>query len=239
MLSSLLRPRHIIIADEHEGAASKHIQLRLILPVIAAILLLAGGITLGVWLAPRQVPATQPVQQSPDTSSLRQTIARMQSQLAELQAENAIKINQVKELNKLLQQQQRELAATTSEKRQLEGIILMRKKKGMHIMDASLLVEANQQLRYSTILIKGGSYPRRATGKLRFIGLTEAGEEVPLIFEDGDDALSYLVETHTFVHGVLKRPENLSDSAPVYAVLTDYKDREVAREKCSIKKESL
>ncbi|OIO70029.1 MAG: hypothetical protein CO186_02450 [Zetaproteobacteria bacterium CG_4_9_14_3_um_filter_49_83] len=239
IISILFRPRHVIIADELQASTSKHLLIRPFLPLLLLIVIGGMGVMLGLMFQQPQSAIESTIINMPGNPNL----DRLQSQLAEARADLDIKTHQVVELNVIMQEQQKNLALLQSEKHQLEGILLMRKKKGLNILDASLQKETPEKFSFSTILVKGGSYPRHVVGSIQFISMNKQGNPLALKFEDGSDRLSYRVESHTFLHGTLLWPQAKSEAAQyitkIYAVLIDSEDREIARKNCSIKEEPL
>ncbi len=235
-ISALFRPRHVIIADELSATSSQHRMIRPITPLFIVLLSIFLGISFGLSL-PEKLAKNDIAFQALTANSTDNELQQIKRQLAELQAENDIKLHQIDALKKLLQQQQQQFSATKADLRQLTGILSLRKEKGLHILDAKLINTGSDQLSFSAIIVKGGNYPRHIKGTLRFYIQGDGNELRPILFKKDKDTLSFNVETHTFMHGALMQPDGAWQKHDVIAILYDSRGKELTRKTCTYKKE--
>lgn len=195
----ILRPRQIIITDAHSRRPARTFRLRpvsalSIVTALAILLLLAGARLHG--------GGTDPQQQA-TLSHLQHELTRFRDRAAEQEALLTLREQQLaalkEEIGSLKQQQQR----VRDRLDMYEAILAARKQQGVHLLQISARRQGEQSLAYSFVLVKGGNYPRTASGKIRFSVISPSGEELALRLPDGEEALPYRTQSHTFLQGTL------------------------------------
>ena len=130
-----------------------------------------------------------------------------ESRLTETQAELSLKQSQVNGLQNELREQRSSSEQLNQRLNTLERILESQKTvSGVHILTAEMNWQGENMLVYNLVLVKGGSYPRQTSGKLRMTAHGALGHEAILPLGGKTAELSYRMETHTFLHGSLKWP---------------------------------
>ncbi len=197
------QPRQIMIMNTLGTGRPRHLHVRPV-TLIGVSLFLLGLATYGGYLI-----FSLDYFHSADEASriqLAQSIQlqRYESQLAEVNSELAIKQSRLKSLQNEVRGQSGRIEQLGLRLQMLESILAAQKTAGIHILKAEASWQDRKTLAYSLVLVKGGSYPRRATGSLRLTARGPDGQELVLWLGEKQTELPYHMETHTFLHGKLE-----------------------------------
>jgi hypothetical protein len=193
-----IKPRQLILLDAQSGKPARNLRLRPI-SFILVFLLTAGSFTLlGMQL-----------NRSDGNSSLLPQHLQLQRQhelllerLAEANANNELKDQQLEALQQEMATQQQRASEPSRHLRMLESILEARKASGVQLLEASASWIGNDSIRYNFTLVKGGNYPRWVSGSIALVAQSPEGEIVTLQLNEQLTRLPYRIETHTFLRGL-------------------------------------
>ncbi|MFC1567772.1 hypothetical protein ACFL3K_01040 [Pseudomonadota bacterium] len=193
-----IKPRQVMLLDAQSGKPARSLRLRPI-SFILVFLLTAGSFTL---LGMQFNRSNGNRSLLPQHLQLQRQHEQLLEQLAEANANNELKDQQLETLQQEMATQQ-EMASEPSQRlRMLESILEARKATGIQLLEASASWVGNDSIRYGFTLVKGGSYPRRVSGSIALIAQGPEGEKVTLQLEKQLTQLPFRIETHTFLRGL-------------------------------------
>ncbi|MDX8401708.1 MAG: hypothetical protein R8K47_03650 [Mariprofundaceae bacterium] len=221
-------PRQIILIDpDGQRPATKRV-LRPARWLAGLLALFLAGLLAGAWLATGEDQRAEAT-----IAHLKQQADRLKQALAGAEAELDVAHSEQASLHEELAKARARIAELDARLRMFDSILAARKQPGAHVLKPRARWDENGRIIVELILVKGGNYPRSMAGKLRFLAVDTDGEPIPLRLEDGSDALSWLVKTHTFLRTAIDwheswRPERIT------LVLADRREREIERTTISI-----
>lgn len=178
----------------------------------AALLLLFMGAAVDHWLVQRLQTASNSL--LPQYMHSQRLLRDAQARLAAAEAELSLRQERLTTMQEEMASQQQDNERLQERMRVYETILQSRKTSGVRILKAEASWLGMDSIRFDVVLVKGGNYPRRASGSLRIMAKDSHGRE-SMVKAGGDSAdLSYEVESHAFLHGYLKwqqdwRPDRL------------------------------
>ncbi len=195
----LFLPRQVIITDARSRGAARKLYIR---PFSLMVGVLLSGMALyaaGAILAPGHMEGARQVQ----ISLLQHEQARLMDAVAEKDALLALRDQQIESLKDEIKGLHQQHSRMQEKMDMFNSILDARKNHGVHLLQAAAHRLNDQSVAYSFVLVKGGSYPRTAIGSIRFSALSPDHEAITLSLPDGEDALPYRTQSHTFVQGTL------------------------------------
>lgn len=227
-----LRIRQLILIDP---SGEKPAYKRLVDPArwLAGLLVSAGLLVgMGYWLG-----ATRDDRASQMIAQLKKEMAELSDLLAEARAEAELARGAQTAMEQTLAKEKARADRLQRRVLLFESILSERSKPGVHLLAGQAHWAGEQAIQVELVLVKGGNYPRTATGSIHFQATDPEGNAVELLPEGATDPLRYRLQSHTFVQTTLIwrqdwRPRELS------VVLTSPSGRELARENLSIGSES-
>ncbi len=193
----LTRRYQFIVLDDASGGPARRFRISPRALLLFMLALIAAGATAG-WLAAGQ-RARPPM--APAHPEWKQQLQQAHNRLAEADAELRIRNARIAALNQELQQSKRQIDTLSHRIRIYESILEARKTAGVRILRAHARWAASDAIAYDIVLVKGGNYPRRVSGRLRLVALAGDGRKKVVPLSDGEPELPYRLETHTFLHG--------------------------------------
>lgn len=201
LLHGLIRPRQITVMDPLSGQRARHMQIRLITFLVVITVLLAGAAFLGHRLI---VPQTTGEAILPQYMQLQREHKRLQDKLAETEATLELKNEQFDALKKTLDGQRTDMEQLKQRVAMYDSILDASKTGKTRILQAQATWQDGDVLTYDIVLVKGGTYPHYANGKLRIYVSDDSGHKQLLALGRKTAELPYRMESHTFLHGSLK-----------------------------------
>jgi len=212
-----------MVIDGKGSKAARHFRLRPATITVAALLGLLAAFMAGVFFGPGH--GLMPM---PQYARLQNDYQLLQDKLTEANAMLSLKDEQIDGMQAEIGKQ-REINEGLSERvHMFETILEARKTSGVHVLHARAYWQGKNVLAYSMTLVKGGNYPRRATGTVQLTAFGPDGEEVLLPLDNEQTELPYRMETHTFLQGTVNWAETWRPNR-LMATIYDTRGREKAR----------
>ncbi len=226
------KPKQIMVVDSDSRKAAKNWSVRPITLWLIPLTLIMLGALAGSYYLPNK--STSNI--LPQHLQLQKKFAHLHDQLASSEANNEVKQAQILSLEDMIKQQQATIDKTNGRLHIFESILEARKNRGTKLLKASIKSISSESFVFSITLVKGGNYPRRLRGSIRFVTQDKQGENVRLLFKGTQSTLPFRIETHIFLQGQLYWPEGTAipehvDS--IIAIVSDSKGKELTREKCT------
>lgn len=193
-----IKPRQLILLDAQSGKPARNLKVRLIY-FIPVFLLIAGSFT---FLGMQFDHPDGNKSLLPQYLQLQRQHEQLQQRLAEANANNELKDQQLETLQQEMTAELQRASEPSQRLRMLENILQARKATGVQLLDASVTWIGNSSIRYNFTLVKGGSYPRWVSGSVALVAQSPAGEKVTLQLNKQLGRLPFRIETHTFLRGL-------------------------------------
>jgi hypothetical protein len=227
-----IKPRQVILLDAQSGKPARNLRLRPI-SFILIFLLIAGSFTL---LGTQLNRPDDKHSLLPQHLQLQRQHEQLLERLAEANANNELKDQQLGTLQQEMAMQQQRASEPSQRLRMLESILEARKATGIQLLEASASWIENSAIRYNFTLVKGGNYPRWVSGSIMLTAQSPEGEKVTLQLNKQVTRLPFRIETHTFLRGLAEWdydwfPEKLQ------ATVFNYKGKELLQIELSIEGE--
>lgn len=229
----LIKPKQVLIIDGQSKKPARNMQVRPLTLMITVTLVLGAAFLLGVYVTPPQNVRSI----IPQHVQLQRQYDDVRDRLAEAEALNNMKDQQIDAFEAQIKEHSVESESLRQRLRMLESILKARKGNGVQLLQGSALL-ANGQITYHLVLVKGGNYPRYASGYCNFIVQTPEGENRTIQVSEETDRLPYRMESHNFLDGSLPWSESWQPDI-LEVVLFDYKGREISRSKILIEGENI
>ncbi len=189
-MSFWLKPRQIVIMDGQSSGPARNFNTRYITVFLLFLLLVASAFVAGAWYAPfhnfQQI--------IPENIKLKRQNIEMQRELADMNTVNALKDEQLNSLKEQLELQETEIVNVSKQLHMYKSILDERKGTGVHVLEGKAEL-SNQEIIWSSLFVKGGSYPRYLKGTYEVFALDGDGNRVALTKEK----VRYKIESHIFV----------------------------------------
>ncbi len=229
---AVFKPKQIMVMDADSRKAAKNWSIRPItLGLIPLSLIIIGALAGNYYLPNKSTPSILP-----QHIQLQKKFDHLHDQLATSEANNEVKQAQILSLKDIINQQQITIDKTKQRLHVFESILEARKHRGTKLLKASIKPTNSESFTFSITLVKGGNYPRRLRGSIRFITQDKQGENVHLLFKGAQSTLPFRIETHIFLQGQLYWPEGTvipEHVDSIIAIVSDSKGKELTREKCT------
>jgi hypothetical protein len=226
---ALLRPRQLMMVDGRSGRPARNMMIRPLTMILIPIALLAGSFVAGMQYTPKQKDRNL----IPQNLQLQREFDSAREKIAEAEAMNDLKTEQIKSLQVTIDKQQSRIENLNGRMDMFESILQARKTSGVQMLKANVRKVGNSQVEYNLVLVKGGNYPRRVSGHIKLLAIDAQQGETALLLNKDSDKLNYRMETHTFLHGTA-RWEGEVKPVKFVAVLFDRHGREISRTQCDI-----
>jgi len=193
-----IKPRQVMILDAQSGKPARNLNLR---PISIVAVFLAVAISSAL-LTIQSIPSNSNRSLLPQHLQLQRQHEQVLERLAEANASNELKDQQLETLQQQMTSEQEQQSELSQRLHMLESILEARKATGVQLLEASASWVETDSIRYSFTLVKGGSYPRRVSGSLTVIAQSPEGEKITLQLNKQLTKLPYRIETHTFLRGL-------------------------------------
>ena len=193
-MSFWLKPRQIVIMDAQSSGPARNFNVRYLTLLIGFVLLTGGAFVLGAWYAPFH----QVQQIIPENIKLKRQNAALQREIADARTLNDLKDEQLTSLKEQIALQESEIVNVTKQLHMYKSILDERKGKGIHVLESAAEFTPEQTIRWKSLFVKGGSYPRYLKGIYQIFALDEQGNRVEL----SRKAMRYRIESHMFMQQV-------------------------------------
>lgn len=217
-----IQPRQVILLDTQSGKPARNLRLRPI-SFILIFLLIAGSFA---FLGTKLNRSDDNHSLLPQHLQLQRQHEQLLERLAEANANNELKDQQLGTLQQEMARQQQRASEPSRRLRMLESILEARKATGIQLLEANASWIENSAIRYNFTLVKGGNYPRWVSGSIALFAQSPEGEKVTLQLNKQLTRLPFRIETHTFLRGLAEWdydwfPEKLQ------ATVFNYKGKEL------------
>ena len=189
-MSFWLKPRQIVIMDAQSSGPARNFSARYITLFLISLLVIIGVFLFGAWYAPFY--NFQKI--IPENIKLKRQTLEMQRELADMKTVNDLKDEQLNSLKEQLGLQETEIVNVSKQLHMYKSILDERKGTGIHILESNAQFSDNK-IAWSSLFVKGGSYPRYLKGKYELFALGNQGNRVSLTKEK----LRYKIESHIFL----------------------------------------
>jgi hypothetical protein len=220
--AALFRPRQVIVTDNHSPRPARKMYIRPISFMAFTLVSAAGILMLGFHLSDGNPARTQQGQ----ITHLQHEQGRLKDLIAEKEAMLSLKDQQIESLNREIENARQQQESQQEKLSMFESILDVRKIHGVHLLQTAAQRLRNHSINYSFVLVKGGNYPRTASGTITFSTLNPANEVIAIHLDTGEDALPYSTQSHTFMQGNLPWNENWEPKI-LRISLTDHRGREI------------
>ena len=195
-----IEPRQVMMLDAQSGKPARNFRLRPISFIIAFLLTVAACTILGIQL--NQADGNRSL--LPQHLQLQRQHEQLLEQLAEANANNELKDQQLETLQQGVSTQLEQVSELSQRLHMLESILEARKATGVQLLETTASWLGDDSIRYNFTLVKGGSYPRRISGSIELTAQSPEGEKVTLQLDKQLTKLPFRIETHTFLRGQAK-----------------------------------
>lgn len=189
-----------MLLDSHGGKQTRNLKIR----PISIILLFLGTFLVAFFLGLRLMPANNVQSLVPQHIQLQRQYDQLHSQLAEANALNDLKEQQLESMKQELLAQQNTENELNHRLRMFESILEARKGNGLQLLHADAKWADNENIQYNLTLVKGGNYPRYISGHIQMTAQSPEAETVDIELENQKTELPFRIETHTFLRGSAK-----------------------------------
>ncbi len=224
-----IKPRQIIILDGQSRKAARNLNLR----PLSVILSLLGMLLLAFFSGTQFTSDSHVRNLVPQHLQLQRQYDRLHKRIAEADALNELKEQQIESLQHELLAQQRDITELSERLRMFESILEARKSTGIQLLNAEVRWSGKDTLHYRLTLVKGGNYPRYLSGSLALTARSPENEEIMLPLGKQPPRLPFRMETHTFLNGLATweydwYPDKL------LAIVFDRKGKELLQKEISV-----
>ena len=226
----LLTPKQVMILDAHGSKQTRRLLIRPLTMLGAVIgLPLIGFIGGSIFSEGKGMSTVVPqyIQLQRDYARATDKLASTEAELAVAQQERDILKSDIA----TMQEQQEEFQQRVNS---YESVLEARKAEGVQLIGSTLRWEDDSTIAFRITLVKGGNYPRRASGTIQILTKSPEGDkDILLPINEGGkkgtaDALPYRMETHTFLYGKAKWTHDWRPQQFVVVCL-DHNGKEIAR----------
>lgn len=195
-----VEPRQVMLLDSHGGKQTRNLKIR----PISIILFILGSCLITFILGSR-LPASDSTQSLiPQHIQLQHQYDQLHSELAEANALNDLKEQQLESMKQELLAQQSSSNELIQRLRMFESILEARKANGLQLLSAKAKWADGESIQYTLTLVKGGNYPRYRSGHIQMTAQSPEAETVEIELDNQKTKLPFRVETHTFLRGSAK-----------------------------------
>ena len=189
-MSFWLKPRQIVVMDAQSSGPARNFNARYLTLLFAFLAVTFGSFVIGAWYAPfHDVKKV-----IPENIQLKRQVTEIQYKLADAITLNDLKDEQLSSLKGQLSLQETEIVNVNKQLHMYKSILDERKGTGIHVLESKAEF-SNQKVVWSSLFVKGGSYPRYLKGKYEIFALDSDGNRVALTKEK----LRYKIESHIFI----------------------------------------
>jgi len=225
------RHRQVVVTDASSGSAARHVIIRPLRMLLAALLLASAGFAAGLYFSPE-----------PDTSAWTYRLSQLEQEKSELLSKSAeqdalltLRNDEIDSLKQELESLRQSLASAKKRLTMFDSILNARKEQGINIVNASTRWLDGNRIAFQMLLVKGGNYPRRVSGHMLLAATNPAGEEVRLMTEEDPEGLPYEMENHTVLKGSVDWTQEWKPDQVTIIVL-NHRNKEVARKDITIER---
>lgn len=230
---AIFKPKQIMIMDADSKKPARSWSVRPVILALLPVSLILAGILIDHYYLPKKSSSQMLAQYI----QLQHKLEQLHDQLAASEANNEVKEAKIISLKDVIKQQQKRLDASNQRLHVFESILEARKSQGIKLLQATVKPSNAGDLAFNLTLVKGGNYPRRVRGTIRFITQNQAGENIPLLFQGQQSSLPFHMETHIFLQGQLHWPEHIAKPEhipPVIAVVSDTTGKQLIQKTCTM-----
>ncbi|HKI60383.1 MAG TPA: hypothetical protein VKA23_05055 [Mariprofundaceae bacterium] len=195
-----IEPRQVMLLDSHGGKQTRNIKIR----PISIILIFLATFLVAFILGQRLSLGNNIQSLVPQHIQLQRHYDQLRSELAEANALNDLKEQQLGSMKQELLVQQSNNGELTERLRMLESILEARKGNGLQLLSADAKWVDKENIQYNLTLVKGGNYPRYISGNIQMSAQSPESETVEIELENQKSKLPFRIETHTFLRGLAK-----------------------------------
>ena len=229
---AVFKPKQIMVVDADSRKPARNWSVRPITLALIPLIFIIIGALVGNYYLPNKVASKI----LPQHIQLQNKFNHLHDQLASSEANNEVKQAQIISLEDIIKQQQGSIDKANKRLHVFESILQARKSRGTKLLKASIKPISSEAFAFSITLVKGGNYPRRLRGSIRFITQDKLGKNIRLLLKNKQSTLPFRLETHIFLQGQLYWPENTAipehvDS--IIAIVSNSKGKELTQEKCT------
>ena len=189
-----------MLLDSHGSKQTRNLKIR---PI--SIILFILGVFLIAFALGSRLPVSNSAQSLiPQHIQLQHQYDQLHSELAESNALNDLKEQQLESMKQELLAQQSINSELMQRLRMFESILEARKANGLQLLSASAKWSDRESIQYNLTLVKGGNYPRYLSGHVQMTAQSPEAETVEIELENQKTRLPFRIETHTFLRGLAK-----------------------------------
>jgi len=230
---AVFKPKQVMVIDADSKKAARNWSIRPITLLLIPLLLLIIGAVAGRYYLPKQ-PTSKA---QPQLIQLQNKFEHLHDQLASSEANNEVKQAQILSLEDIIKQQQGTIDKSNRRLHVFESILEARKSQGTKLLRASIKHIDSESFSFNITLVKGGNYPRRLRGSIRFVTQDKQGKNIHLLFQNVQSTLPFRIETHIFLQGRLYWPKNTAipeHMGNIIAIVSDSKGKELTQQICTL-----
>ena len=196
----LIEPRQIMLLDSHGRKQTRSLKVRPISIMLVFLVTFLVAFLLGY----RFMPGTNMQSLVPQHIQLQRQYDQLRSELAEVNALNDLKKQQLESIKQELLAQQSNNNELNQRLRMFESILEARKANGLQLLNADAKWADKGSFQYNLTLVKGGNYPRYLSGNVKMTAQSPESTTVEIELENQKTELPFRIETHTFLRGLAK-----------------------------------
>jgi len=147
----------------------------------------------------------------------------MQRKIADTFTLNDLKDEQLNSLKEQISLQENEIVNITKQLHMFKSILDERKGTGIHVLESKVTWD-KRKISWSSLFVKGGSFPRYLTGQYKLFALDDEGNKVDL----NEEGMSYRIESHIFLQSTFDWRESWEPSK-LELVIYNSRRKEVLR----------
>ncbi len=220
----IVEPRQVMLLDSHGGKQTRNIKIR----PVSIILFILALFLIAFVLGSRLVPGNSAQSLIPQHIQLQQQYAQLHSELAEANALNDLKEQQLESMKQELLTQQSNNSELIKRLRMFESILEARKANGLQLLSATAKWTDRESIQYNLTLVKGGNYPRYLSGHVQISAQSPEIEPVEIKLENQKTKLPFRIETHTFLRGLAKWEQDWHPDK-ILVVVFNHRGKELLR----------
>lgn len=217
-----------MLLDGQGSKSARNFRLRPLSVMAVTMICLIAAFLGGVFFKPHNGLSLMP-----QYTRLQNERQLLKDKLAEANAVLSLKDEQIDGMQAEISKQRETNEGLAKRVHMFETILEARKGSGVHILNARANWQGDLVLAYSMTLVKGGNYPRRASGAVRLTAYGPGGEQALLTLNNEQTDLPYRMETHTFLQGTVIWTEDWRPNRLI-AVIYDTRGREKGQTEITI-----
>lgn len=215
--------RYIVSLSRQGSPSGIHFHIRPATLLAGLVLIIALLLHTGARLFPISKPDNSHLQ----INTLMQAQQQLQTQLANSEAELALREEQIANMKEQIRQDIKDRQLMRQRLAMFDDVLAARTVRGVHILHPEAHWRKEEGLiDYQMVLVKGENYPRWALGHMEFSTRMPDGNIITLTTTSGKSNTKYEMTTHIFMEGTLQW-HSKTPPPPLHVTLVNHLNKKI------------